>query len=75
MDTTCKALRASQKFNHPDWTATGEPRAHVALTKLQTLWFNTGTLCNDPIELMYFYQKGLCTGSESESRGHRPRIC
>jgi organic radical activating enzyme len=46
MDTTYKALRASQKFNHPDWTATGEPRAHVALTKLQTLWFNTGTLCN-----------------------------
>jgi uncharacterized Fe-S cluster-containing radical SAM superfamily protein len=24
----------------------GEPRASVALTRLETLWFNTGTLCN-----------------------------
>jgi uncharacterized Fe-S cluster-containing radical SAM superfamily protein len=34
------------KFSDPDWTATGEPRARVALTALETLWFNTGTLCN-----------------------------
>ena len=27
-------------------TAKGERRAGVALTGLQTLWFNTGTLCN-----------------------------
>ncbi len=27
-------------------TAKGEPRAQVALKALQTLWFNTGTLCN-----------------------------
>jgi len=27
-------------------TATGEPRARVALKRLETLWFNTGTLCN-----------------------------
>lgn len=34
------------KFRHPDITADGEPRAAVALTRLRTLWFNTGTLCN-----------------------------
>lgn len=36
----------SQKFSSPDWTAKGEPRASVPLNKLQTLWINTGTLCN-----------------------------
>lgn len=35
-----------QKFSDPDWTAQGEPRASVALTHLDTLWINTGTLCN-----------------------------
>ena len=34
------------KFENPDWTAKGEPRARVALTRLETLWINTGTLCN-----------------------------
>ncbi len=34
------------KFKNPHRTATGEPRADVALTRLDTLWFNTGTLCN-----------------------------
>jgi len=34
------------KFRDPDWTARGEPRASVALESLQTLWLNTGTLCN-----------------------------
>ncbi len=34
------------KFRHPRTTAKGEPRAHVALQALDTLWFNTGTLCN-----------------------------
>jgi hypothetical protein len=34
------------KFADPDWTAKGERRASVALTALETLWFNTGTLCN-----------------------------
>ncbi|MEM9336455.1 MAG: radical SAM protein [Patescibacteria group bacterium] len=33
-------------FSHPDITAKGELRAKVALEALQTLWFNTGTLCN-----------------------------
>jgi hypothetical protein len=40
-----EALPAT-KFENPDWTAKGEPRARVALTRLQTLWINTGTLCN-----------------------------
>jgi len=35
-----------EKFADPQWTATGEQRATVALTALETLWFNTGTLCN-----------------------------
>ncbi|MEM9332683.1 MAG: radical SAM protein [Pseudomonadota bacterium] len=34
------------KFSHPEWTAKGEKRAKVGLTRLTTLWFNTGTLCN-----------------------------
>lgn len=37
---------APAKFTDPDVTATGEPRARVALKRLDTLWFNTGTLCN-----------------------------
>lgn len=34
------------KFADPDRTAKGEPRARVPLTRLETLWFNTGSLCN-----------------------------
>ena len=34
------------KFVHPDITAKGESRAHISLKALETLWFNTGTLCN-----------------------------
>jgi predicted phosphodiesterase len=37
---------ARGKFADPLLTATGEPRAQVALRRLRTLWFNTGTLCN-----------------------------
>ena len=35
-----------RKFQDPDTTAKGERRATVALKRLDTLWFNTGTLCN-----------------------------
>ena len=35
-----------EKFADLNWTAEGEPRATVPLAKLDTLWFNTGTLCN-----------------------------
>ena len=34
------------KFDDPSRTKGGQPRAAVALNKLETLWFNTGTLCN-----------------------------
>ena len=35
-----------RKFQNPDSTVDGSPRAKVALDGLTTLWFNTGTLCN-----------------------------
>lgn len=35
-----------EKFRDPYVTAKGERRAQVALERLETLWFNTGTLCN-----------------------------
>src|SRR4051812_1041051 len=34
------------KFRDPLLTAKGEVRASVALDRLETLWINTGTLCN-----------------------------
>ena len=36
----------SGKFADPFRTADGSERASVSLTRPQTLWFNTGTLCN-----------------------------
>lgn len=41
-----KDLANLGKFQDPDMTAKGEARAKVALTHPETLWFNTGTLCN-----------------------------
>jgi hypothetical protein len=35
-----------RKFQDAVVTAAGDRRAEVALTALETLWFNTGTLCN-----------------------------
>jgi uncharacterized Fe-S cluster-containing radical SAM superfamily protein len=43
MDTPTPVI---EKFTHPTITAKGDQRASVYLTKLETLWFNTGTLCN-----------------------------
>ena len=40
------SLPSLAKFEHPDITATGEQRAKVPLERLDTVWFNTGTLCN-----------------------------
>ena len=37
---------ARAKFTNPETTAGGAPRASVPFVKLDTLWFNTGTLCN-----------------------------
>lgn len=36
----------AEKFSDPDWTAKGERRASVSLNRLETVWLNTGTLCN-----------------------------
>ncbi|MGD8832764.1 MAG: radical SAM protein [Pseudomonadales bacterium] len=41
------------KFVHPDVTADGEPRASVAPQALNTVWLNTGTLCNLTCEHCY----------------------
>jgi hypothetical protein len=46
MDAPMKASLALRKFEHIAWTAKGEPRASIGLRALETLWFNTGTLCN-----------------------------
>lgn len=35
-----------RKFRDPEVTAKGERRARVVLKTLETLWINTGTLCN-----------------------------
>ncbi len=40
------ARRDVRKFHDPFVTATGARRAQVMLASLDTLWFNTGTLCN-----------------------------
>ncbi len=44
---------SAKKFSNPDLTAKGEPRAHVALDHLETLWVNTGSLCNIECEHCY----------------------
>jgi len=41
-----KPLLAEAKFRNPSVTADGHKRASVRLESLETLWFNTGTLCN-----------------------------
>lgn len=46
LDADAQPEWAPGKFEHPDWTATRERRASVALGQLETLWINTGTLCN-----------------------------
>jgi len=42
-----------EKFQNPNLTAKGEQRAQIDLKKLETLWFNTGTLCNLTCENCY----------------------
>src|SRR3954465_2827983 len=42
-----------RKFQDPFTTAKGERRAQVVLRSLDTLWFNTGTLCNLTCEHCY----------------------
>jgi hypothetical protein len=45
LDPAARRLDAA-KFRDPQLTAKGEKRASVALRRLETLWLNTGTLCN-----------------------------
>lgn len=42
-----------EKFYDPDITVTGEPRAFVDPRDLETLWINTGSLCNLTCENCY----------------------
>jgi uncharacterized Fe-S cluster-containing radical SAM superfamily protein len=46
MDQITTSKLDPAKFRDPFVTAKGETRATVALRALETLWFNTGTLCN-----------------------------
>ena len=39
-------LRSTGKFADPDFARDGSPRAVVPFARLDTLWVNTGTLCN-----------------------------
>ncbi|MDA0708159.1 MAG: radical SAM protein [Proteobacteria bacterium] len=41
-----KHIKNIRKFSDPNFTVDGKNRAHVSLKSLDTLWFNTGTLCN-----------------------------
>ena len=38
--------RPLEKFSDPDFTLKGEARARVPFAGYETIWFNTGTLCN-----------------------------
>ena len=44
--TLLEPARETQKFADPNRTANGSERARVALRSLETLWINTGSLCN-----------------------------
>jgi len=46
MEKALKHRLEPAKFLDPDTTAKGERRAKVRLERLETLWFNTGSLCN-----------------------------
>ena len=45
-DSAPLAPAEAPKFADPHRTADGSRRARVALDRLDTLWINTGTLCN-----------------------------
>ena len=48
MEPTVRPVKALDpaKFRDPRITRDGQVRASVALSRIKTLWFNTGTLCN-----------------------------
>lgn len=45
----------SNKFRDPRFTASGQPRARVPFRGYETVWFNTGTLCNIECHNCYIY--------------------
>jgi len=51
--TESEAGALPEKFSDPLVTAKGERRASVPLVGIETLWFNTGTLCNIECENCY----------------------
>ncbi|WP_316013063.1 radical SAM protein [Roseobacter sp. HKCCA0434] len=64
MNTHVADPRPLAKFSDPDITAKGETRASVPLMKAETLWFNTGTLCN--IECVNCYIESSPTNDRLE---------
>ena len=66
------------KFEHPLVTAKGERRAQVSLSNPQTLWFNTGTLCNITCQRCYIESSPtndrLVYFSESDLRDYLGQI-
>ncbi|PQA87893.1 radical SAM protein [Hyphococcus luteus] len=52
-------VKTAAKFQHKERTAAGELRAEVPLARLETLWINTGTLCN--VECAHCYIKSSPT--------------
>jgi sulfatase maturation enzyme AslB (radical SAM superfamily) len=51
--SVCRSQANTGKFTDPLRTVAGEERASVAVDGLETLWFNTGTLCNIACENCY----------------------
>ncbi|SLN14076.1 Antilisterial bacteriocin subtilosin biosynthesis protein AlbA [Roseovarius gaetbuli] len=68
----------SGKFQHPNVTADGQTRASVALSHPETLWFNTGTLCNIECANCYILSSpsndALVYITESEVRAYLTQI-
>ena len=66
------------KFQDPKVTADGQTRASVALSHPETLWFNTGTLCNIECANCYILSSptndALVYLSESEVRDYLAQI-
>ncbi len=66
------------KFADPLQTADGSPRATVALSHPETLWFNTGTLCNITCANCYIESSpgndALAYLTETEVRGFLGQI-
>jgi uncharacterized Fe-S cluster-containing radical SAM superfamily protein len=69
----------SGKFRDPLITAKGEPRAHITLHALQTLWVNTGTLCNITCTNCYIESSprndALAYIAADEVRGYLDEAC